>query len=109
MTTPPKPRLMAVAGVMAVSSLLVAGCQATPVQPRTSVSCTPGHIAIEVTNVSSAAARYTVTVEITRAGDTETEQYSSNRIEAGKSATITDVRPPEQAKRRVSSAEAFTA
>ena len=39
--------------------------------------------------MSSRAARYTVSVEFVRAGEKESEQYSSDRVEPGATATIT--------------------
>ena len=107
--TPISPLRRAAAAGAAVAVVLLAGCQAAPVQPRTSVSCTPGKIAIEVTNVSNKAAKYTVTVEITRAGYTESEQYSSDRIAAGASGTVTDRIPDEKATCRVTGVEVFDA
>ena len=110
--TPSPPRRLgtfAATGSVVALGLLVAGCQAAPVQPRTAVTCFPGRIAVAVTNLSTTAARYTVTVKITRAGYTDTEQYSSDLIQAGASATINDDLPGEQARCRVSGVQVWNA
>lgn len=62
---------------------------------------------IEVTNVSDQAARYTVSVTFVRAGDEEDEEYSSNRVEPGATATLRDERPDEPQTCRVTGVQVF--
>jgi len=110
MTTHLPGRARPLAAGLAVIGLLLAGCQTQPgAQPRTAVTCTPGTISIAVTNVSSKPAKYTVTVDIERAGYTDSEQYSSNRVEPGATGTITDKLPDEKAKCTVTGVDVFDA
>ena len=101
-------RLSGVTGAVTGLALLFGGCQTT-VQPRTSVVCPPGRVAVEVTNVSARAARYTVSVEFLRAEEKERDQYSSDRVEPGATATITDDRPDEAQTCRVTAVQVWDA
>ncbi|MCW3156927.1 hypothetical protein [Micropruina sonneratiae] len=106
MTPTPRRRLAALAAPL-TTLLLLAACQSPLPQPRTSISCDPGTVVIEVTNVGDEAARYTVSVTFVRAGDEEDEEYSSNKVEPGATATITDDRPDEPQTCRVTGVQVF--
>ena len=93
---------LVVAGLLALT-----GCGDDSPPPTVSVACPPGEVEITVINRSDGVERYTVSVNFTRAGDTERESYSSDGVEAGGTATITDSRPDEEQRCSIEKAEVF--
>ena len=98
----------ALCGAALCLSLGLTGCADTQgPPPRVTVTCPPGQVDIAVTNRSTHLERYTVTVSFIRAGDTETDSYSSNGVAPGESATISDSRPDEEQTCSVDKTEVF--
>ena len=84
------------------------GCSTSALpDPEAAVRCEPRSIEIILTNVGDRSAAYTVSVDIDRDGFTEREQYSSNAIAPGATATLTDDRPDDEETCKVASIEVF--
>jgi hypothetical protein len=87
--------------------LTATGCGDDAPPPQVEVACPPGAVDITVTNRSDEVERYTVRVAFTRAGDTEHEEYSSDAVAAGATATINDSRPDEPQTCSIDRTEVF--
>lgn len=97
------------AGVLAICCALVAlaGCSSEGVQPEATVTCPPKTITVTVKNVSDTPARYTVHVELGSEGITEDEMYSTDTVDPGATAEVSDDIPDEEHTCRVTKIEVF--
>lgn len=92
---------------LAVLLLGLSGCGSDAPPPEVSVACPAGTVEVTVTNRASEVERYTVHVAFERAGDTEREAYSSNDVDPGATATVTDSRPDEPETCSIERTEVF--
>jgi hypothetical protein len=91
-----------------VAVFALTACSEELPQPEVAVECQPKSIEITITNTGEETARYTVAVEIERAGLVETERYSSNDVQPGETVVLTDNRPDDQENCVVDSVEVFS-
>lgn len=98
---------------LACSALALSACvqvrDTRGVQPTVAITCRPGQVRLDLRNVDSVPARYTVSVEIARDGLLETEQLSSDVVQPGKQVTLVELRPEEREQCRVTGVQVYPA